>query len=165
MGEVAPPQALWDAFPIQRTQPVTDYRLGMAVATVAALGWGYVYATMQEMTERMSPIAAMTAYYLFGSILLLPFLFTRWKEIVGGISADRIVFVSSASAVMLSEFTILWSVSLLGGTAAGIIEVSYPVWTAIFLYLILGEMPTLGTIIGGIMILSGIAVIGKFGKG
>lgn len=113
----------------------------------------------------MSPIAAMTAYYLFGSILLLPFLFTRWKEIVGGISADRIVFVSSASAVMLSEFTILWSVSLLGGTAAGIIEVSYPVWTAIFLYLILGEMPTLGTIIGGIMILSGIAVIGKFGKG
>ena len=144
---------------------VTDHRLGVIVATVAAVGWGYVYATMQQVTERMSPIAAMTAYYMYGGILLLPVLVLRWGEIQSGIVADPRTFVLSASAVMIAEFAIVWSVSLLGGVDAGLIEVSYPVWTALFLYIILGERPTLGTLVGGVMVLGGVAVIARFGGG
>ena len=144
---------------------MTDHRLGVIVATVAAIGWGYVYATMQQLTDRMSPLAAMTAYYVYGGILLLPVFVLRWGEIQSGIVADPRTFVLSASAVMVAEFAILWSVSLLGGADAGLIEVSYPVWTALFLYLILGERPTLGTLVGGAMVLGGVAVIARFGGG
>lgn len=142
---------------------MTDHRLGVIVATVAAIGWGYVYATMQQVTDRMSPVAAMTAYYLYGGVILLPFLVMRWGEIQAGIVADPRTFVLSASAVMVAEFAILWSVSLLGGADAGLIEISYPVWTALFLYLILGERPTPGTLVGGAMVLCGVAVIARFG--
>ena len=144
---------------------MTDHRLGVIVATVAAIGWGYVYATMQQLTDRMSPLTAMTAYYVYGGILLLPVFVLRWGEIQSGIVADPRTFVLSASAVMVAEFAILWSVSLLGGADAGLIEVSYPVWTALFLYLILGERPTLGTLVGGAMVLGGVAVIARFGGG
>jgi len=142
---------------------VTDHRLGVIVATVAAVGWGYVYATMQQVTERMSPVAALTAYYVYGGILLLPVFVLRWGEIQSGIVADPRTFVLSASAVLVAEFAILWSVSLLGGADAGLIEVSYPLWTMLFLFLILGERPSMASMAGGTLIMAGIIVIARWG--
>jgi drug/metabolite transporter (DMT)-like permease len=135
----------------------------VVVATVAAVGWGYVYATMQQVTERMSPVAALTAYYAFGGLLLAPFAVARWSEIYAGVSADPRSFFLSASAVLVAEFAILWSVSLMGGVDAGLVEVSYPLWTMLFLFLILGERPSMASMAGGTLIMAGIIVIARWG--
>lgn len=142
---------------------MSGHRLGMLVATVAAVGWGYVYATMQQVTERMSPVAALAAYYAFGGLLLAPFAVARWGEIYAGVAADPRTFFLSASAVLVAEFAILWSVSLMGGADAGLVEVSYPLWTMLFLFLILGERPSTASLVGGVLIMSGIFVIGRWG--
>ena len=142
---------------------MNDHRFGVVVATVAAVGWGYVYATMQQVTERMSPVAALAAYYAFGGLLLAPFAVARWSEIHAGVAADPRSFVLSASAVLVSEFAILWSVSLMGGADAGLIEVSYPLWTMLFLFFILGERPSMASLAGGTLIMAGIVVIARWG--
>lgn len=142
---------------------MSPHRLGMVVATVAAVGWGYVYATMQQLTERMSPVATLAAYYVAGGVALAPFAVARWSEIQAAVAADPRTFWSSTAAVVVAEFAIIWSVSLMGGASAGLVEVSYPLWTAVFLYLVLGERPTVATLLGGTLILAGTFVIGRWG--
>ena len=63
------------------------------------------------------------------------------------------------AGILLAEFCIMWSIALLGGTDAGLIEVSYPLWTALFAYLVYDKTPTTGTLVGGLLIMAGIAVI------
>ncbi len=61
---------------------------------------------------------------------------------------------------MVADILIMWSIYLLGGTEAGLIEVSYPLWTAIFSYLWYKKSLPTTSILGGILIMLGIYLIG-----
>jgi drug/metabolite transporter (DMT)-like permease len=62
----------------------------------------------------------------------------------------------------LAEFLIIWSISLLGGAEAAFIEISCPLWTIVFSFLLLKFVPNAQVIFGGILIIIGSYIISKY---
>lgn len=134
-------------------------KFGILVATVAAIAWGYVYATKDNLVQSMNPLSLMAAFYLTGAVVLAPVAFFNRADMVNGVMANPWEFATAVAGILIAETCIIWSISLLGGTEAGLVEVSYPLWTALALYLFYGKVPSTGTVIGGTLIMAGITVI------
>lgn len=137
---------------------------GMIVAMLAALAWGFVYAATEKIVERMNPVSAIVSFYAAGVFLTLPLLVLNRADIVQGISADPKTFFATTVAIMGAEFLIVWSISLLGGTEAALVEVSYPLWTALFLFLLYGQKPSWEVFVGGVLIMAGISMLALNGR-
>lgn len=133
--------------------------LGILISTFAAITWGFVYASTEKVLEKMSPISSVALFYYIGAVIMLPLIITNKQEIIQGLTLAPKELLFTTIMILLAEFLIMWSISLLGGTDAALIEVSYPIWTAIFLYLFSGKSVSFETIIGGIFIFTGIAFI------
>ena len=63
---------------------------------------------------------------------------------------------------VIAELLIFWSIKMLGGIEAGLIEITYPIFTAIILYAALGKSLTASTIVGGLLALIGVTVMTIF---
>ena len=135
---------------------------GYLVAALASVCWGYVYAQTENILEKMSPMAALASFYVFGGIFLFPFFIINKKEIFNTVTTNPGNFFSTAIMIMAAEFLIIWSISLLGGSEAAFMEISYPLWTVLFSLIILGVFPNIQTILGGILIMIGSYIISKF---
>ena len=135
---------------------------GHIVAALAAICWGYVYAQTENILEKMTPIAALASFYAFGGIILFPLFLINKKEIFNVVTTDTGNFFSMAIMTMAAEFLIIWSISLLGGSEAAFMEISYPIWTVLFSLIILGSVPNIQVIFGGILIMVGSYIISKF---
>jgi len=137
--------------------------LGVATALAAAASWGAIYALVEQAMERMSPMAAIIVVYFAGSLLMLPAVPFYLDEISSCLKSAA--FGPLALTVLLTvvaELLVFSSIKMLGGTEAGIIEITYPIFTAIILYAILGKSLTASTIAGGALVMVGIAVMTIF---
>lgn len=134
-------------------------RKGVLAALLAALAWGYVYATTQQIVEKVRPLPLLASIYILGAIPMLPVAMYSVREIGAGISAHPFGYASLLVGVIVAEYAIMASVSSLGGTQAALLETSYPIWTALFLFLLHGHKPTPATLAGGALMLAGAAVI------
>ncbi len=134
-------------------------KFGILVATIAAIAWGYVYATKDNLVQSMSPLSLMASFYLTGAVFFIPVAYFNRADIAQGVGNNLGEFLTAIVGILIAETCIIWSISLLGGTEAGLVEVSYPIWTAIALYLFYGKVPSQSTMIGGILVMAGIAVI------
>jgi hypothetical protein len=111
----------------------------------------------------MSPMAAIIVVYFAGSLLMLPAVPFYLDEISSCLKSAA--FGPLALTVLLTvvaELLVFSSIKMLGGTEAGIIEITYPIFTAIILYAILGKSLTASTIAGGALVMVGIAVMTIF---
>lgn len=135
---------------------------GHIVAALAAICWGYVYAQTENILEKISPIAALASFYIFGGVILLPLFIYSKKEIFNAVTTDTSNFFSMAIMTMVAEFLIIWSISLLGGSEAAFMEISYPIWTILFSLIIFGSIPNIQVIFGGILIMVGSYIISRF---
>lgn len=130
------------------------------MATASAFAWGMVYATAEGVLDRMSPLATLAAFYWWGSLLLLPVaLLPAGREALTGVVSNPGPFAVTLLAVVTAELLILWSISLLGGTEASLIEITYPLWTALIVYFMKGETLDKGTLVGGGFILLGVFIL------
>jgi drug/metabolite transporter (DMT)-like permease len=137
--------------------------LGFIIALLAAISWGWIYAYTEKIVERLSPVSTMIVFYYLGSLLMIPLLPFYFKEITSETSSiSSLPFVVTIIATILAEFLIIWSIKLLGGVEAGLIEISYPLFTAIFLFLIANKTPDISSIIGGIFVFIGISILTIF---
>jgi drug/metabolite transporter (DMT)-like permease len=134
-------------------------RFGVLVAAAAGLLWGYVYATKDNLLQSVHPLGMLAAFYIAGTVVLAPVAFYFRHDMVQIATTNTHEFVTAVAAILLAEFCIMWSIALLGGTDAGLIEVCYPLWTALFAYLVYNKTPSTGTLVGGLLIMAGIAVI------
>lgn len=137
--------------------------LGTLVALGAAASWGLVYAFVDRVLEHMSPVASIMVFYFAGSLLLLPILPFYIDEIGREISSTPLPLLLLAFvATLAAEVLIFWSIKLLGGTEAGLIEITYPIFTALILYAMFGKTLTTSTMVGGALALLGITVMSIF---
>lgn len=135
---------------------------GFLIANLAAICWGYTYAQTENLLEKISPIAYLASSYLFGTIIFLPFLILKKDEIKNVVVNNTFDFFSTAVVITLAELFIIWSISLMGGTESAFIEVSYPIWTILFTFLILKTMPSLPVMMGGALIMIGSYIISRY---
>jgi drug/metabolite transporter (DMT)-like permease len=135
-------------------------------ALAAAVIWGVSYAASGRVIERgMSPLGFFFCYALFGAIAAAVALTLTGK--LGTVPAEArglgkdfwwflIAIVTSAGGGLL----IYMAIGEKNATLASLIEISYPVFVAIFAWVFFRETQfNLATIAGGGMILSGVAVV------
>lgn len=153
---------------------------GIVVSFAAAFCWGLVYAQVQTLDNSISPWAVLAMFYLLSAAMLLPFTAWRLPTLAKKAYVNRKDFIICLIFLLSAEMLIFYSIDVLGGTDASLIEVStkylevsgtwislelttrkvsYPLWTALVLFLTIGERPTKATMIGGSLIMAGVFVI------
>jgi drug/metabolite transporter (DMT)-like permease len=143
--------------------PTNEY--GIIVAILAAFCWGVVYAASQRLiqTGKFTSFELLLACFFVGCVLLLPFALYDRHAIMQAEQPNLTRFIWFLITMIAAEYLVFFSVYLLGGTEASLIQVSYPIWTALYLYFANGEKPTTATVAGGTIILIGVCIITLYG--
>jgi len=136
-------------------------KVGMLIALCAAISWGYVYATTQEVVERLPPLATLALIYWLGALVLAPVAFWYGPELLKDIANYPTSTGSMILSVLVAEFFIIWSIQLLGGVDAGLVEISYPVWTMMFLYLLKDQKPSTESVVGAVLVGAGLVLLAR----
>jgi drug/metabolite transporter (DMT)-like permease len=136
-------------------------KMGMLIALAAAVSWGFVYATTQEVVDRLPPIAALAMIYWLGAIALLPVALWHGPAIIADVVQNPGPAAMLLISVVVAEFFIIWSIQLLGGVDAGLVEISYPLWTMLFLYLLKDQKPSVETIAGAVLVGAGLLLLAR----
>lgn len=135
-------------------------------AVGAAMTWGLEYALLDKILGgKVSPVFLRTLQMVAGAISFgaAALLSGRFFEQAQYVLADRTILpLVMLSLVTFSLANFLIALSIRDGTAllAGLVEMSYPIFIAVFSLLLFGMLDvSLATIGGGALILIGIAVL------
>jgi Predicted membrane protein len=138
----------------------------LVYALAAAVIWGISYAASGRAIDRgMSPLGMFFSYTLIGAVaaavvMLVTGRLGAFPAEVRGLGRDvgwfLLAVVTSAGGALL----IYMAIGEKNATLASLIEISYPVFVAIFAWLFFRETQfNAATIVGGAMILGGVAVV------
>lgn len=138
----------------------------MVYAISAAVIWGISYAASGRVIDRgMTPMSFFFCYALFGALAAAAVLGMTGK--LGGVPMEvralgkdmlwfAIAIVTSAGGALL----IYMAIGESNATLASLIEISYPFFVAVFAWVFFRETQfNLPTVLGGVMILGGVAVV------
>ena len=131
-----------------------------------AVMWGFGYALSEKvMKDSFHPLFIMVVTgFLYLTLSLVVAYFTNNLKSGFQTIANNPTSLISVSLVSLSvvvgSFLILYAISLKNATMVNLIEITYPVFTLIFAYIIMKEVQiTPATLIGGLLIFTGIGII------
>jgi drug/metabolite transporter (DMT)-like permease len=135
-------------------------------ALTAAVIWGVSYAASGRVIERgMTPLAFFFCYALFGVVaaaaaLALNGKLTSVPAEVRALGPDMIWFAIAVATSAGGALLIYMAIGEKNATLASLIEISYPFFVAIFAWLFFRETQfNWPTVLGGLMILGGVAVV------
>jgi drug/metabolite transporter (DMT)-like permease len=137
-----------------------------AYAIAASVVWGLDYALLERLfQDRLSPMFLISMQMAVGAVII------GLAGILTGDLGENLVLLKQERAswtligVSVSAFVVgnyLIAISIKGGSAvtAGLVEISYPLFIALFSVVLLGTgQLTFGTVIGGGLILVGALVL------
>jgi drug/metabolite transporter (DMT)-like permease len=131
-----------------------------------AIMWGFGYALSEKvMKDSYHPLFIMVVTgFLYFVLSIVAAYFTN--NLKGGLQTIQdnpasIVNVMLVSlSVVIGSFLILYAISLKNATLVNLIEITYPIFTLIFAYIIMKEVQiSPATAFGGLLIFTGIGVI------
>lgn len=138
----------------------------LAYAFASTVFWGMNCAFLEKLLEKNFPVTLLMA---FESCLALPlFLFLSVmqgtaKQGINMMMGDKNVIwlmLAVSFSFLTATFFIFHSIQAKNATIAGLVEVSYPIFTILFTWLFFRQFHlNLYSGIGGLLILAGIAVI------
>ncbi|MCW8407712.1 DMT family transporter [Legionella sp. PATHC035] len=133
-------------------------------AIFAAILWGFNYALAEKILNSISPITLLALEMTIGAVLFTCIsFFTTMKRDVALLTTDSgllLLTVAEIAIVLVASYFIATSISLKNATIAGIVELTYPIFTIIFTWFLFNQVHVnLSVIIGGLFIFIGILVI------
>ncbi len=136
----------------------------------ASLLWGMTYVLTEQIYKKISVVTTLGISSLITTIVML--LWAYWggylkKDLATISGSNHLMWLLVAEAVVLIGAELLIGLSIVekNATLAGLIEISYPIFIALFAYLLFRENQlNTGTIIGGIIIFIGVGMIYWFNK-
>ena len=137
-------------------------------AISAAAIWGLDYSLGEKVLKsKISPISLMTLQMGIGTLVFLVIGYRlNLKQDLQLFFTDRKVMGLGLAAVAsfnIGNLLIFLSIQAKNATAAGLVELAYPIFTALFTYLLFKENHlTPGLVIGGLFILTGIVVVSLY---
>lgn len=140
------------------------------LALAASITWGLTYVLNEQVYKKISVITSLGITTLVTSIVMLIVAFAGGFLIrdLGTISkSNRLLalVIGESVALILAELFIGFSITNKNATLAGLIEISYPIFIALFTYLIFRERQVnWGTFIGGLLIFIGVGVVHYFNR-
>ncbi len=136
----------------------------------ASIFWGLTYVLNEQVYKKASIFTSLGLTSLIVSIVLISFAtFTGQlkPDIETLFSSKKLLFFffSGVGALLIAELFIGFSIVAKNATLAGLIEISYPVFIALFGYILFKNTQiSLSTCIGGILIFLGVFIIYYFNK-
>lgn len=133
-------------------------------AVLASILWGLNYALAEKILYRISPISLLTIEMWLGAILFTAIAyFTTLKKDIAILASDHLILwltIAEALVVLVAGFFIAASIHLKDATVAGIIELTYPLFTIFFTWFFFNELHVNSSVvIGGILIFLGVLII------
>lgn len=133
----------------------------------AAIMWGLQYVLLQRSLETLSAPQALFIIWAIGSVVL-GFICYFNGELTGIVDKAKTVPLWAFGGMIFIGITanlaILKSVQMSNAALAAVIEISYPVFTVFFAWLLLGHQAfTWSFILGGSLIMIGSYIIARFG--
>lgn len=143
--------------------------LWFVYALTAAGLWGFSYALSEQvLKETISPSVILLIYTFLATPVYFSIAYKNgslsksFEKISHTPKLSFFLFLIAASYIV-ANFLIFKSVSLKNATLVAFIEISYPLFTALFVCLIAKETQlNWGTVIGGLLMMAGSLVIYKF---
>ncbi len=144
--------------------------MGFIFALLASAFWGITYVVNEQVFKHISVTTAFAVDFLVIGLLALV-----WGLHTGEIKADARTISSSGevswlvlsgiAVLLIAEIFIALSIVNKNATLAGLIEITYPLFIALFAYILFRESQlTLMTALGGLLILSGVFVVYWFSR-
>lgn len=135
-------------------------------ALAAAVIWGISYAASGRVIERgLSPLSFFLCYTLTGVVMATAMLALTGRigalpAELKGLGSDTIWFAVAILTSAAGALLIYMAIGEKNATLASLIEISYPFFVAVFAWLFFRETQfNWPTVLGGVMILAGVAVV------
>ncbi len=130
----------------------------------ASMFWGLSYVFSAETYKHISVYTAVAfSSFVTGCIALIGAIWfgalTVDMKTLSTYSPASMYFLGAIIAGVLGEFFIAFAIAEKNATLAGMIEISYPIFVALFSYIFFKEVISLQTYIGGLLIFLGVFVI------
>ncbi|WP_454784536.1 DMT family transporter [Legionella sp. WA2024007413] len=134
-------------------------------ALFAAILWGFNYALAEKILNSISPITLLALEMTIGAILFTVIsFFTTMKRDIQILTTDSgLLLLTGAeiAIVLIASYFIATSITLKNATIAGIVELTYPIFTIIFTWFLFNQVHVnFSVILGGFLIFIGVLVIG-----
>ncbi len=136
----------------------------------ASLMWGLNYVINEQVFKNISVVTTLALTTIMTGIVMLLIAtgghFLQ-QDLTIITSSRRVLFLIIASTITLivAELLIGFSITAKSATLAGLIEISYPIFIALFAYLLFKENQlNAPTAIGGALIFIGVFVIYYFNR-
>lgn len=132
--------------------------------------WGITYVLGEQIYRKIS--VATTLFFMFTVAAVVMFLISIFRI---DLKRDVSTLISDGNALalliavtiifILAELCIAFSITNKNATLAGLVEISYPIFIAVFAYLLFRENQiNAGSIAGAMLIFTGIFVVYHFNK-
>lgn len=139
------------------------------LALGASMFWGMSYVLSEEIYKKISLFTslAISSFVIFLISLLISIFHKSFKADLAVIASSRNLFwyvVIGILCFLIAELFIGFSIISKNATLAGLIEISYPIFIAIFSYILFRSKISIPTIIGGAVVFFGIFIIYYFNR-
>lgn len=139
-------------------------------ALLAAVLWGATYFMYEVLLKNLSAPTVLFFSGLGGTLVFLFWLafsgtFAKdWAVLKKG-GSDSSLLLSITALTILANLAFLASMRLKNATVSGLIEITYPLFTALFAWVFIREAQlSMGTFMGACLIMAGIICISYFEK-
>jgi drug/metabolite transporter (DMT)-like permease len=132
--------------------------LGALFGVISALSLALCNVVNKKLVVRYSSIEMMAYQFMVAAILFLP----AFPALMKPMPVVEVVYLALLGAVLttFSLFLFINSFKYLAASTAGILTSLQPFITVGFAYLLLNEIPTIRTILGGLIICSTVVLVG-----
>lgn len=146
--------------------PENGLPMWIIYALLAAILWGLNYSLSERILNSISPVTLLALEMTTGGILFaIVANFTSLKQDWKTLMVEPNLFwitLLEVIVVIIASFCIVVSVHAKNATAAGIIELIYPLFIILFSWLLFGENHVnTSVIVGGILIFIGVLLISR----
>jgi uncharacterized membrane protein len=138
-------------------------------ALSASIFWGMTYVLNEEIYKKISftTSLAVASFVIFIIMTIVSYLNNTLKtDLVSIVSSKKTFFFVLAGilALLIAEVFIGLSITHKSAVLAGLVEISYPIFIALFSYLLFKNQISVPTIVGAVFIFGGIFITYYFNK-
>ncbi len=139
-------------------------------ALSASFFWGLTYVLSEQVYKKISVLTSLTISNLVTCLvfLLLAAVGGFLKKDLNTLYASKSLLslmAAETTVAMLAALCIGFSISAKNATLSGLIEISYPIFIALFSYLLYKKNEvTPSVLVGGALIFIGVLIIYRFNK-
>ena len=138
-----------------------------ATALAAAVVWGVHYPLIDFALRRISPFSVLLLTVL-GVVAVAPWFAPELAQDAATLKRlpwrERLPIAAIALTSVVGSLLLFISIGAKNATLASLIEISYPVFVALFAYLLFREWHlNAGVAVGAVLVFAGVALIARFG--